>query len=79
MIKTTIPSLQGLLLMDLLYLIWLRPQNLVVGVLPSVTTYPKTHLLPLVGAIPAPAQHSAASASSQMLEPLTINVSPKDL
>lgn len=87
MIKSTIPPPQGLLLIGLLSYLAQTPESLVVGVSPLcliwirgfATTCPKTHLLPSVGAIPAPAKHPAASANGQMFEPLTINVSPNNL
>lgn len=75
MIKNTIPPLQGLLLIDLLFHLAQTPESLVVGVLPLyliwirgfATTYPKIHLLPSVGAIPAPAKHPTASAMAKCL------------
>lgn len=87
MIKNTISPPQGLLLIDLLSYLAQIQESLVVGVLPLcliwirgfATPYPKTHLLPSVGAIAAPAKHPAASANGQNFEPLTINVSPNDL
>lgn len=83
MVKRTIPPLQGLLLIDLLSYLAETPESLVVGVHPLcliwirgfATTHPETHLLPSVGANPAPAKHPSASANGQMFEPLTINIS----